>query len=201
MIQSVINTIRKNKIIVAVFRFLFSAVSSRKFPFYLFIDPQQILNKYYHNVKMTQLNKTLPLFIDRQNEINEFFNLSIFSLLNIYRKYGLPGSEKFKKEYLRSFEGNVSPDKLKKAYDNVELLYSIRLMMAYERYSFILEYLDFLETDYGKRFHDFSVLDYGCGVADISLLLASLGAHITVCDLHNKKLDFVMWRFKKRGFI
>ncbi|MBU1118736.1 class I SAM-dependent methyltransferase [Patescibacteria group bacterium] len=51
-----------------------------------------------------------------------------------------------------------------------------------------------------KPFSRISMLDYGCGVSDIGLLFSSLGAHVTLCDLDNKRFDFVLKRFTRRGY-
>ena len=72
-------------------------------------------------------------------------------------------------------------------------------MLAYERYSLITDYLDFVIKNSGKTLGGFKVLDYGCGVSDVGLLFASFGAKVTICDLDNSRFDFTISRFTKRG--
>lgn len=170
------------------------------FYFYLLFDPSIIKKNYYKKIKKIQLNKNKSLFLDRQNEIKEFFNVNNFYLLKYYLKYGFPNTDKFKERILQAFKNNTEPNKLKKAYDSINFDYILRLMLAYERYSMITNYLDFMIKDSGKNLGDFSVLDYGCGVSDIGLLFESFGAKVTICDLDNSRFDFTLWRFKKRGF-
>lgn len=167
---------------------------------HLLFDPPTIKNKWYGEIKKTQLNENKPLFLDRQNEIKDFFNVNNLYLLKYYLKYGFPNTDKFKEHYLQAFENNTEPNKLKKAYDSIPFDYTIRLMLVYERYSMITDYLDFMIKDSGKKLRDFRVLDYGCGVSDIGLLFASFGAKVTICDLDNSRFDFTISRFKKRGF-
>jgi O-antigen/teichoic acid export membrane protein/SAM-dependent methyltransferase len=172
----------------------------RALPLYMLFDPFSIENKWYTAIKKTQINRGKPLFLDRQNEIKEFFNVNNFYLLKYYLRHGFPNTNKFKERTIHAFEGNTEPGKLKKAYDSISFHYTLRLMLAYERYSMVTDYLDFMKKDSCKNFSEFRVLDYGCGVSDIGLLFASLGAEVTICDLDNKKFDFTEWRFKRRGY-
>ena len=177
-----------------------SAKFVHKLLFRLLFDPPTIKNKWYREIKKTQINRSKSLFLDRQKEVKKFFNVSTFHLLKYYLKYGFPNTNKFKEHYLQAFKNNTEPNKLKKAYNSVTFDYILRLMMAYERYSMISDYLDFIIEDSDRNLSEFRVLDYGCGVSDIGLFFASFGAKVTICDLDNKSFDFTLWRFKKRGF-
>jgi SAM-dependent methyltransferase len=171
------------------------------FLMYMFFDPASIKNKWYREIKRTQLDGSIPLFVDRQNEIKEFFNVDNIYLLKYYLKYGFPNTDRFKIHCLRTLTAeNVGPNKLKKAYDDVSFSYTLRLMLSYERYSMISDYLDFMIRDSGKSLDEFKVLDYGCGMADISLFLSYFSAGVTICDLDNERFDYVVSRFRKRGF-
>jgi len=198
--QKIIKTIRKHFFLLCLAKVLYSPIRYLKSMFYMYFDPSCIMNKWYKEIKKTQIDKTKPLFIDRQNEIKYFFGVNNFFLLKYYIKKGLPKSDRFKEHYLKAFRGNVGPDKLKDSYDSVSFDYTLRLMLAYERYSTITEYLDFMVSDSGFRLNEFNVLDYGCGVSDIGMLFCSFGAKVTVCDLDNRRFDFVLDRFKQRGY-
>jgi len=174
---------------------------SIRYMLYMLFDPPSLRkSKYYRELKKLQLTGNRSLFLDRQAEIKEFFGVTTFYLLNYYLKYGFPNTERFKWHIERAFEGSTRPGQLKKAYDSVSFDYTIRLMLAYERYSMIIPYLGYLIEDSGKSLSEFKVLDYGCGVSDIGLLFSSFGAEVTIADLDNLRLDFTIWRFKKRGF-
>ena len=173
---------------------------SVNFIWHLFFDPSTIKNKWYREIKRTQISEVKPLFLDRQNEIKEFFHVNNLYLLKYYLKYGFPNTDKFKEHYLLAFKDNTEENKLKKAYDSIPFDYTLRLMLNYERYSMITEYLDFIIIDSGKKLGEFEVLDYGCGVSDIGLFFASFGAKVTICDLDNSRFDFTLCRFKNRGF-
>jgi SAM-dependent methyltransferase len=201
--QKVIKFIKKYPLLYQLAKFSYQLFllfqSHRFFINSLLFDPAIIKGKWYTAIKKTQLDVSKPLFSDRQNEIKEFFKVNCFYLTKYYLKYGFPQTSKFKEHYLQPFYGNTEPGKLKKAYDNVSFEYSLRLMLAYERYSMITDFLDFIIEDSAKRLSELKILDYGCGVSDIGLLFCSFGAEVTICDLDNKKLDFTIWRFKKRG--
>ncbi len=183
--------------------FYFLRFAHRKCQFFLYfknllIDPGTIRGEYYKKIKSTQIDKKSTLFVDRQKEIKEFFKLNNKDLLKYYLKYGFPITYKFKENLINFFEENTSEDeKLKKAYEKAALHYAIRLMLAYERYSMITPYLDYITK--GLPINQMNVLDYGCGISDIGLLFASLGAKVTIAELDDKRLDFTTWRFTKRN--
>jgi len=200
MSQKIIKFIKKYPLLLHFVRFFYRLSSSFKLPIYILFDPESIRTKWYRKIKKMQLNKNKPLFLDRQSEIKKFFNVNNLYLLKHYIKYGFPNTDRFKQHYLQAFKGSTGPNKLKKAYDSVSFDYTLRLMLTYERYSMITGYLDFMIKDSGKNLGEFKVLDYGCGVSDIGLLFSSFGTEVTICDLDNKRFNFVVWRFNKRGF-
>lgn len=156
--------------------------------------------KWYDAVKQTQVNKRIPLFRDRQNEVRGFFSATNVDLLKYYARKGCPNSHRFRQHMIRFFDGKtVNDELLKRGYEEAAFHYALRLMLAYERYSLIIPYLDFMVKERKKPLKDFKILDYGCGVSDIGLLFASLGAGVTIADLDDRKLDFTVWRFKKRS--
>lgn len=169
-------------------------------PVYIFFEPLSIKNKWYKSIKRTQLDSRNPLFMDRQKEIKEYFNKSNLNLAVYYLKNGWPNSNRFKHYYIKSFEGKTGPDKLKNAYDSIGFAYTLRLMLAYERYSMICDYLDCMISDSNKNLDQFDVLDYGCGVSDIGLLFSLFGSKVTIADLDNDRFNFVIWRFHRRGY-
>ena len=85
------------------------------------------------------------------------------------------------------------------AYEEASFMYVLRLMLSYERYSLAIPYFNFIVKALRKPISDFNILDYGCGVSDIGILVASLGAKVTIADLDGQKLDFTIWRYNKRG--
>ncbi len=165
-------------------------------------DPNFIKkNPWYLHIKDTQINKKLPLFRDRENELLEFFRLNKIDLYMNYLKYGFPSKDRYRKNIIKIFEGQIDTDEgLTNAYAKSSLQYSIRLMLGYEKYVLLTPYLSYIMKNTDLKFGGMEVLDYGCGISDIGLLLASLGAEVTLVDLDDKKFDFTGWRFKKRGF-
>jgi SAM-dependent methyltransferase len=168
----------------------------------LYDQPHIRQSKWKSLIKKTQLTPAIPLFRDRESEFMTFFNISRTGLYSLYLSHGFPNTRRLKC-YLESFfEGRTASDKLKTAYENAAFYYSLRLMLAFERYSMISDYLDTLSEVSGKSvasLHGWRVLEYGCGVSDIGLLLGMLGADVTICDLEDKKLAFAEWRHQKRN--
>jgi 2-polyprenyl-3-methyl-5-hydroxy-6-metoxy-1,4-benzoquinol methylase len=153
-------------------------------------------------LKRAQLRPQIPLFRDRELEIREYFEISKGSLWSLYLSKGVPNTRHFKRYLDTFFEDRTTPDLLKEAYAEAAFFYCLRLMLAFERYSMVLDYLDTLFVLHGKREHSLDswrVLDYGCGVSDIGLLMALLGSEVTICDLADQKLSFAEGRYRRRG--
>jgi len=154
---------------------------------------------HYSEIKKLQLDEKIPIFLDRQYEITSFFGVNNFYLFYYFMKNGYPQTSRFKKKLYSFFHDRTNDDKsLKKAYENSSFCYSVRLCLAYQKYSLISVYLDFILTSLKKPISSLKVLDYGCGISDIGLLFAKLGANVTIADLDNKKFDFAKWRYEKR---
>lgn len=166
-------------------------------PSALKIDPE-----LYKLIKNLQLNPKIPLFRDRLHEIEEFFSISHFGLIKYYlTKGGFPNTPKAGQVLIDFFEHRTTTDKeLKEAYTDAAFHYSVRLMLGYEKFRFIIPYVNLIKSNTEIPLKDFKVLDYGCGLADMSLLFAALGAKVTLVDLDDKKYEFAIWRFKKRGY-
>jgi 2-polyprenyl-3-methyl-5-hydroxy-6-metoxy-1,4-benzoquinol methylase len=168
----------------------------------LFLDQVHIRrSKWNFLFKRTQLNPAIPLFRDREQELVDFFQISPTKLRSLYIRKGFPNTRLFKSYLDGFFRDRVDPGLLKIAYEEAAFFYCMRLMLAFERYSMISGYLDTLFVQHGKRkqsLENWRVLDYGCGVSDAGLLLALLGAQVTICDLADSKLSFAEWRYRRR---
>jgi len=152
---------------------------------------------WYGKIKSTQVCPEKPLFADRLNEVKQFFQVDTSFLIKYFSRYGTPNALRFKGKLISFFNGNTGKEHLKKAYENAAFDYTLRLMLGYERYSLIIDYLDFMIKNH-ESIEEWYVLDYGCGVSDIGLLLSTLGAKVTIADLDDKKFAFTIWRYNKR---
>lgn len=198
-----INIIRKIPPLFFIGRFIYREL----FPQVVYIanllkDPSYIKKNlyWYDKIKQLQIRRKSVLFADRQSEVKKFFKIDNIHLFRYYLKYGFPNSVRFKKNLDNFFiHKQENDDDLKKAYDEASFHYSLRLMLAYERYNKIIPYVDFLISEFKKPIKEFKILDYGCGISDIGLLLAFLGANVTIADLDDKKFQFAIWRFKIRN--
>ena len=99
---------------------------------------------------------------------------------------------------MRGFSEHTGPDELMHAYRRSALAYSMRLMFTYQRAEWLLPYIDDVEQHF-QRSQSSAVLEYGCGVSDMGLLLARHGAWVTYSDLDTRRLEFVRWRYEARG--
>ena len=148
----------------------------------------------------TRLHAAWPLRLDRQYELMEFLELRWKDVRGIYSKVGYPGSEQFKSHIARVFESSKATDEqLRLAYKQTELLYTTQLMVEYDRFGMVAPYVDFLCSHFGGSLKGIHVVDYGCGVSDIGLLFATLGASVTIVDLEGMRGDFARWRYDRRG--
>jgi 2-polyprenyl-3-methyl-5-hydroxy-6-metoxy-1,4-benzoquinol methylase len=168
----------------------------------LILDPHHLKqsNKWYTAIKNTQIEKGIPLFLDRQREIQRYFKKNNLDLLRYFLSNGCPNSKKFENKLSSFFQNRTKRDsQLKEAYKKAAYHYSLRLMIAYERYSYIIPYMNQLKKQLNKPIKKWRVTDYGCGVSDCGLLFSSLGARVTIVDLDDEKLDFTRLRFSSRG--
>lgn len=197
MISQLISHIKRNAFLYSLARWLYNRIGLAR----LLIGEWSIgeIKSEYEKVKSTQLIKNRPLFLDRYVEAKRFFNVSDFYLFSYFIKHGFPWTPRFKKNLDSFFKEKLTKRELKNAYSKAAFHYTLRLLLAYEKYSIILPSLDFMIGHHPKDLSEWKVLDYGCGISDIGLLFASLGAEVTICDLDDKKLEFTCWRFEKRG--
>jgi len=152
-------------------------------------------------IKKIQIKKTNSYLLDRQQEIIAFWGVTIKDLYRLFKKSGPPGSAQFRSTLEASFESAINSNEvLMRVYSETSFEYTVRLMLAYDRYIMILPYWEYIRKYFSGGFSSLNVLDYGCGVSDIGLLFASMGANVTIVDLDNKKLKFTKWRFDVRGY-
>ena len=160
-------------------------------------NAKQRSHRLYYYFKKLQRHPEIPIFRDRLGEVRSFYGISLVKLIRHFLVYGTPNSRYFKGKLASQFEGQTSPEYLKAAYGKAALLYSMRLMLCYQRYSDIEPFIE--HAGLCRKNTPLEVLDYGCGVADIGLILAHFGCKVTIADLDDKKLDFGQWRFTQRG--
>ena len=147
----------------------------------------------------TKLDKRRSVYIDRLNELTSFYGISTPRLILHYLRNGTPNTNYYGYRMNRHFDRiGTSPKNLKKAYESSAFMYANRLMLRYHTYSKGQRVLE-LAARLSLNPNDLRVLDYGCGVADISLFLALNGAQVTIVDLADSKFEFAQWRFAQRG--
>jgi len=165
----------KNNLIIFILRLLFGL---------LIFDEKNILLK-----KRTQKYFFIPHYLERLYELLHFYPLSLKRFINIIKKYGYPTSEVYKLNFNKLFL-YTGKDNLFNSYRKQDLVYTTRLMLCYNRVYFISPYLKLINRRGIK-----TVLDYGCGVSDIGLLLSKLGCDLSLVDLDLPKLYFTKQRF------
>lgn len=203
--MAILKIIKKNSLLYSVLRWCHWQI--RHTPLYFFkvllIDPHHLQEdqRFYKRIKALQINKKISFFLDRQLEINNFFNLRPKQILSHYLEHGFPNSRKFSAHLSSYFPKNkISEKRLFTAYKKSAFDYSLRLMLAYERFSYFQPYFKYLQKKINAGKGAWKVLDYGCGVSDVGLLLSALGCQVTLVDIDDLKLAFACFRFKKRKF-
>lgn len=139
------------------------------------------------------------LYGDRFREFRAFFHVSLARCLVYFCRYGWPFSRRMHDHLERLFNQASSPDRLMDAYRAAAYHYALFHMTSVNRAEWIAPFLDAVAATRPQGFKGLRVLDYGCGVGDIALLLARLGAEVTVVELATANLDFVRWRFRSRN--
>ncbi len=137
------------------------------------------------------------LYGDRFYELKTFFGLNTCRLIAFFLANGWPFSKRLHNTLMRKFEGETSPGKLFDAYARTVFHYSTLLMLSMHRGEWLVPFL----SDIRHVFPDLKctrVLDYGCGVSDMGLMLGLMGCNVTICDLQTRRLDFAKWRFDHR---
>lgn len=147
-------------------------------------------------IKSTQLYRFLPLYPDRLLELVLLYPITLKQLMKIFSKYDFPSTDYFKEKFIKDF-GPSSPEHLFNSYKELDVHYTMRLMMAYHRVDFIEPYVDYILKYFNKK--KIRVLDYGAGVSDIGIFLAAKGCEVTIVDLGTQKIQFTQKRFRKRG--
>jgi 2-polyprenyl-3-methyl-5-hydroxy-6-metoxy-1,4-benzoquinol methylase len=144
-----------------------------------------------------QLIRHLPHYLDRLIEVLRLYPLSIKIFIKICSNNDFPDTAFFKEKFISEF-GDTDPATLYQSYKAKDDLYTLRLMLTYNRIDFIHPYFEQIKKL--VKSEKPSALDYGAGVSDIGLYLAAKGWEVTVTELDTRKAEFIKKRFEKRGF-
>lgn len=152
-------------------------------------DEKNILLK-----KQTQKYILLPHYLERLIELLKLYPMTMKDFRNIILKFGYPTSEEYKYNFNKVFT-KVDATHLFESYRKQDPIYVARLMLTYNRVDFVKPYLDIIKEERIKN-----VLDYGCGVSDIGILLAKkFRKNVDLVDLDLPKMFFTQKRFEWRG--
>jgi len=146
--------------------------------------------------KITQIIPVLPLYLERLLEVIFLYPINVSELLKIFKEFDFPTTDYFKEKFINEF-GSSSPKHLFNSYNILDRQYTLRLMIAYSRVSFITDYINKIEEYFDNK--NIEIIDYGCGVSDIGILFAKRGHKVTILDLATNKLNFTERRFGKRN--
>ena len=191
-------------VVNAGFRFGWNRM--KRLPFLHYLSPIEfLLTPNLRYVEETKLYDK-HFWLDRYFELKNYYQLSHYELLKIYLSVGFPNHPHWARkmharagvdEYFGDEQYSPPPKELLEGYRKKHFESNNRFMLGYHRYDIAEEYLNLV--DEGINLSDVSILDYGCGVADPALYLATLGADATIVDLDTKVLDFAIWRFEQRS--
>ena len=164
----------------------------------LFSDSTLGLGEEEHTlIKLCQVNPSRSVYADRFWEWRSFYGISRLGAIRWFVMNGWPFSRQMHHSLMAKFDGNTSGKNLFQTYDSTSLHYSAELMLSMHRVQWIWRFIPDIKSviDLSKC----QVLEYGCGVSDLGLLMARLGASVTIVDLLNRKLSFAIWRYQTRG--
>ncbi len=201
MRQKIIAFLKKTPVLYPIIRYITGTViqlstGQRNTTFFSYKGNIQDGKAY----QITKQNKKFSLYRDRLEELRSFFQLGWFRLMTHFIANGTPNTNYYQFKKLEHFEKiGTDTQTLKKAYESAAFMYTARLMLAYHNYDIGLKGHEIASGFLSLNTNALRVLDYGCGVADPSLILALLGAEVTIVDLDDPKLSFAESRFKKRG--
>ncbi len=150
-------------------------------------------------LEITKIDRNNSLFRDRTEELQQFFGIGTPRLMLHYLRNGTPNTRFYRHRMELPFSKfGTDANSLKKIYEATAFMQSNRYMLTYAKYRIGQDFLKIAER-LNMSSKGINVLDYGCGMADPSLLLALHGANVTLVDLADSKFEFTEWRFKKRG--
>jgi 2-polyprenyl-3-methyl-5-hydroxy-6-metoxy-1,4-benzoquinol methylase len=135
---------------------------------------------------------------DRFCELKQFWGISDLGCISFFIKQGWPFSPRLQGTLMKQFEGHISPSELMDSYRRTEFHYTANLMLSMDRAEWLIPFIPDLKVLMANK--QIRVLEYGCGVSDFGLLLAGLGAKVTILDLDTRRLQFARWRYEVRGF-
>lgn len=141
---------------------------------------------------------THSLYGDRFRELRRYWKRNVVSCMGFFVRNGFPFSKKLRDTLMRQFEGRTAPGELIGAYERTSFHYAAYLMLGMHRGQWLVPFLEDIRSTSSDELRGRRVLDYGCGVSDIGLILARHGAEVTLADLETPRLDFAQWRYDIR---
>ena len=184
-----LGTSRKN---VTIFDFAKSLLKDKN---------SDLTSPYYSDMKELQINRNNTIVKDRYEETACFFEKKPIDMLLYFIRNGTPNTTYFRMKLEDYFTDNTAPNQLFAAYQKSDFHYANRLMLRYHNYSIGFKVIDALKRIHPKSemvSSEFKILDYGCGVADPSLILSKKGFDVTISDLNTPKFALARWRFDQR---
>lgn len=147
-------------------------------------------------------------YIDYEKELAEYFNCSIDEIRerNKEADFDKEWKEKVKdKKTANTLYAKTKANLFRQARKREKRLVLYRRILKdllKTQYSYKHD-MYFSEHEFeGKVFPNYSrqnILDYGCGIGDIGLVLSHLGYRVDLLEIGNSELEkFIKWRFKKR---
>lgn len=144
-----------------------------------------------------------PLWMDRYLELKHFYGESHGRFLLHWLRNGYPNTRyygwrlgKRQRNYFGEKYDSPPPEELLAGYRAMEFHHANRFLLNYTRYHIGAASLELVDGE--DDVSTYSVLDYGCGVADPAVYLGVLGASVTIVDLDTRLFDFATWRLDQR---
>ncbi len=145
--------------------------------------------------RLYQLDQSLDFFQDRREEAKKYLQVSDEEIDK--------GLEIMKERMNEAKDVRLETDKdVYDFYRNFvkESWGILSPMLTHTRLDSAIPLGDFLNKQYpAEKRSTVRTLDYGCGISDYGIVMATHGYNVTLCDIEGATLDFTQWRYKERG--
>jgi len=160
-------------------------------------------------MNIVKINNRLLTYIDYDKELAEYFNCSVEEVVKDRKKVNFDKEWQMKvkdSKTANKFYAQTFSNLFRQAQQREKRLVLYRRILKNileTQYNYELD-MSFSEHEYnGKMFSNYTmqnVLDYGCGIGDIGLMMAMIGYNVNLLEIGESELEkFIKWRFEKRN--
>jgi 2-polyprenyl-3-methyl-5-hydroxy-6-metoxy-1,4-benzoquinol methylase len=159
----------------------FQLLASAAFTGFVLDTGDKLMMDFNKLVGLTQIDRSIDLWDDRAKEVADFFGLTKDKTITIYQQLNVS----FEKKPSKNLFSEQDHKSVMMKYDRFNAAYRVITALSRDRKS----------SDYCGM----TIIDYGCGAADYSLMFSVLGAKPIVVDIGGGPVEFASFRMERRG--